>query len=316
MLEVVACPNEGGRMAMVRGGATRDGGLFVGLVECTRCKHQYPVLGGIPILVAQPTQWVASYRDAVLAALSEAGAATRKAIELVDAFAAHAPNAEPMRFGDDWVDAEVIPAHDSGVTILDHGTPTKAFAHFVEMARGRGPCETLLSMLSDRPLGTVVEVGSGAGNFARAIRKQAKRYVVCDLSLRAVFKSLAAARRTRGSLMGGAVVDGDRVRLRQGAVDTVVAAELVDLLADPEDFFDAAARALRRNGRVGIVTPGPDLGTGPDREWALRRVMEQAGLRIAAEQDGVPWIREHSARYFQVYFALAMVAKLGSASST
>ena len=316
MLEVLACPNEGGRLAMVRGGATRDGGLVVGLVQCSRCRHQYPVLGGVPVLVPNPSHWVSSYREAVLAALSEAGAANRKAVDLVNAFASHAPNAEPMRFADDWGEAHVLAAPAEGVTIVDHGTPARAFANFVEMARGRGPCETLLSMLEDRALGTVVEVGSGAGTFARAIRKRAKRYVVCDLSLRAVFKSLITARRTRGSLMGGAVVDADRMRLRSGSVNTVVAAQLVDLLADPEDFFEAMSRALKRRGRFGIVTPGPDLGSGTNGEWALRHVMEQVGLYITDEKDGIPWIREHSARYFQVYFALAMVAERGSESST
>ncbi len=308
LLEVLACPHDGRHLAVVRGGHVKSGGLEVGTIACAHCKHHFPVVGGVPLIVPAPHQWVASYHDAILAALSEAGRATRKAVDLINEFAAHAPHSEPLRFADDWVEAEVISEHDDGVTIVDHGTPARAFANFVEVARGKGPRETLLEMLEDHNWGTTVEVGSGAGSFAKAIRKRAKRYVVCDLSLHAVFKSLEAARRTRGSLMGGVVVDADRMRLRSGSCQTIVAAQLVDLLTHPADFFDDTARALSKRGRLALITPAPDLGDYHNDEWALRRLVEGAGFTVEQERDGVPWVREHSARYFQVYFALAMVA--------
>ena len=312
LLDVIACPLDGGRLAVVRGGRARGGGLDVGALACHRCEQHYPVLGGVPILVALPNEWVAAYHDAVLAALSEAGRASRTAVELVQQYAAAAPaHVEPLRFNDDWIeqeeDPEVIPEPDKGVTIVDHGSPARAFANFVESARGSGPRETLLDLLANHQFGTVVEVGSGAGTFARPLRQRAKRYVVCDLSLRAVFRSLDAAKRTRGSLIGGAVVDADRMRMRSGSVDTLVAAQLIDLLSDPGEFLSSAAIALSDEGKLGMITPAPDLGDPMGNENRLREAVEAAGLHVDAERDGIPWIREHSSRHFQVYFALAMV---------
>jgi len=304
LLDVIACPLDGGRLAVVRGGKARGGGLDVGAIACHGCKQHYPVLGGVPIVVA-------AYHDAVLAALSEAGRASRAAVDLVSQYAAAAPaHVEPMRFNDDWIDhePEVIPQPDKAITIVDHGSPTRAFAHFVELARGRGPRETMLEMLEGHGFGTVVEVGSGAGTFARPFRQRAKRYVVCDLSLRAVFRSLAAARRTRGSLIGGAVVDADFMRLRSGSVHTLVAAQLIELLDDPTAFLESASLALADRGKLGLITPEPNLGNPEGDGQQLRQLVESVGLRIDAERDGIPWIREHNARFFQVYFALAMVA--------
>jgi uncharacterized protein YbaR (Trm112 family)/SAM-dependent methyltransferase len=309
MLEVVACPLEGSRLAVVPGGSASSGGLEYGMLACHRCQQHYPVFGGVPILVPQPQHWVSAYHDAVLAALSEAGRVSRKGVELVNQLATHRAHVDAMQFGDDWVEAEILTQHEDGVTVVDHGAAARLFASFVEKARGSGPRETLLEMLDGHNWGTCVEVGSGAGTFARSIRKRARRYVVCDLSLRAVFNSLHAARRTRGSLMGGAVVDADRMRLRSGSAHTIVAAQLVDLLEHPVDFFQTAAQGLAKHGRLALITPSPDLDSPDDDEWALRRAVEEAGFEVQNERDGVPWIREHSARYFQVFFALAMIAR-------
>jgi uncharacterized protein YbaR (Trm112 family)/SAM-dependent methyltransferase len=310
LLDVVACPLDGGRLAVTRGGKSAAGGLDVGVLACDRCKQQYPVVGGVPIVVSLPAEWLSAYHDAVLAALSEAGRASRAAVELVNQYAAAAPHVEPRRFSDVWVEhePEVIPHADEAVTIVDHGSPAKAFANFVERARGSGPRETLLEMLENHNFGTVVEVGSGAGTFARPIRKRAKRYLVCDLSMRAVLRSLEAARRTRGSLIGGAVVDANRMRLRSGSVQTLVAGQLVDLLDQPRSFFESVAIALADKGRFAVITPAPELGNPEGTERELHEAIEAVGLTIEAARDGIPWIREHSSRHFEVYFALAIVA--------
>lgn len=307
VLDVLACPHDGGRLAIVRGGHTRGGGLEVGELACARCHVRYPVVGGVPLAVPDPHAWVAAYREAVLAALSEVGRATRRAVELIGEYAAGAHAVEARRFADDWVPTELVPQPADAITIVDHGSPARAFAHFCELARGAGPQEVLMQLLADHAWGTTVEFGSGAGTLARAIRRRARRYLACDLSLRAVFRTLDAARRTRGSLLAGAVVDADCVQLRAATCQTIVAAQLVDLLDRPGDLLHAAASALADGGALAVITPAPDLGLGAGDD-ALARAIEETGLRIVAERDGVPWIREHGPRHFEVYFAAAMVA--------
>jgi len=310
LLDVIACPLDGSRLGVARGGTAREGGLEVGALACDRCSQRYPVIGGVPIVVPLPDQWLAAYREEVLAALADPGRAPAEAIALVHEYADRAPRVTARRFSDAWLeeDPEVIPHADEGVTIVDHGLPARLFASFVQRARGAGPRETVLGMLEDHSFGTVVEVGTGAGTFARPIRQRARRYVVCDLSLRAVFRSLEAARRTKGSLIGGAVVDANRLRMRSRSVHTLVAGQLVDVLDDPRSFFESAAIALAEGGRFAVITPAPHLGDDDGTDRALYDALAAVGLTVEATRDGIPWIREHSARHFEVYFALAIVA--------
>lgn len=309
LLEVAACPltDCGGRLEIRPGGHEAGGRLRVGLLGCSACKSLYPVLAGVPILVPDPGAWLAGYRESVLAALAEAGEAPPEAVSLIDSFCRAVPGAEPLRFGDDWTAAE---AGAAPVRPPEDGEAARAFAAFLEAAAGSGPDDTLLALL-DGELGTVWEVGCGAGTLSRRLRPRADRLVISDLSLRAVLRARDAAGAVTGAPVASAVVDAESIGLLPGAVDTVVAAELVDLLDHPERFVAGIADALAVGGRLALATPAPSLGE-PGDDDVLAEVIASAGLAIAEERDAVPWIRAHDRRYYQVYFARVVIARAGS----
>jgi len=116
--------------------------------------------------------------------------------------------------------------------------------------------------------------------------------VVGDLSLR-------AALRARGAPVAAAVLDAEQLPLRPAAVDTLVAAHLVNLLERPARFFTGAARALARRGRLALSTPAPDR---------LDDALAEAGFDVCDSRDPVPWVHVHRPRHVQIYSCRAVVA--------
>jgi len=278
-----------------------------GVVRCRKCKADYPVLGGIPILVPAPDEWIAAYHDAVVASLAEARRLTRNGQNVIDAFARRAPRTEPMRFGDDWVPGEEgseAPLHASSP-----GADATAFDAFLEAAGSPSLPERLLTMLGGRSLGTVLELGPGAGALSRHLRHHSKRLVVADISLRATLRALAACAKGKGAPVEGAVVDAEQLPLRKGAARTVVAANVIDLLDHPAAFLSAVAHGLPNKGRVLLSTPAPGFGFPEGDAEILDGLVERSGLVVTEADDGLPWIRAHGPRHFEVYFVRALVAE-------
>ena len=91
LLELLGCPRCGGELA------PRDSALPQ--LGCEDCGAEYPVLAGVPILVADPSRYVAQHRDAILATLLEVGA-HEGAAEAVAAMTSRAPMVAPVPFDD------------------------------------------------------------------------------------------------------------------------------------------------------------------------------------------------------------------------
>ncbi|MEZ4404091.1 MAG: methyltransferase domain-containing protein [Kofleriaceae bacterium] len=256
-------------------------------LRCRACGAVYPVLAGVPVVVPSPMDYLASYRDPVLATLAELGAATPAAVALVDQFAAPARGrAEPLGFGDDWTvdegDAARPPAATADATIAGW------------LAAVPDPSARLAAAVP-ADADVVVEVGCGGNLLARQLARRGRTVVVADLSFRAVARTVAAT----GAL--GVVVDAAALPFGAGTVDAVVAANLLDLLDEPGGFVAGAVAALAPAGALILSTPDPALGT--DEPGFLAGLLADHGLTATTIAAGVPWLRAHSSRYFQLYFA-------------
>ncbi len=299
VLDVIACASCAGRLAVMPGRAL--------LVACRRCGARFPVLGGVPIVVPSPADYLAGYRDAALAALAERGRAPRVAVAVVDAFARAGARTEPLAFGDDWVAHEVgdaAPPAGDAAAMADAGPAAATFRRFLDATGGDASVDAaIIAALPARPR-TIVEVGAGAGVLARRLARVpgVERLVVGDLSLRAALRAAG-----RGPRVAAAVLDAEALPLRPRSVDAIVAAELVDLLAAPERLLEAAAVALRPRGRLILATPDPSLGTGDDDR--LLALLARDRWRVVAHHRRVPWVRPHTPRHYQVYFADVLAAE-------
>ncbi len=277
-----------------------------GVVRCRKCKADYPVLGGIPILVPAPDEWIAAYRDAVVSSLAEAGRLTKAGQKLIADFSARAPRTEPLRFGDDWVPSDTDEGHPHA---FGDSQDAKTFDGFLARTESPSLPVRLLAMLGGRSLGTVLELGPGAGALSRHLRHHAKRLVVADLSLRATLRAQGACKKGDGAPVEGAVVDAEQLPLRRGAARTVVAANVIDLLDHPAAFLSGVADGLPNNGRLLLSTPSPGFGFPEGDAEILDGLVERSGLVITKSEDGLPWVRAHGPRHFEVYFVRALVAE-------
>ena len=288
LLALLTCPRAGcgGGLRATRGGA---------VLTCRACPALYPVLDGIPIVVPEPHAYLASYRDPVLATLAEHGLASPTAVALVAAFADAAGPTEPLAFGDDWTRDET--ARPTAATDDD-----AIRAWLATAADPRAALAAAVPATATR----VLEVGCGANQLAAALVRRGRVVVATARSLRAVA-------RTRAAVPGvlGAVVEAEALPFAPGRFDAVVAANLVDLLDEPDRFLAAAAQLLGRAGRLVVSSPAPDLGTGDDDHLGARLVA--AGLAVVAHRRGQPWLRAHTARHFQLYFADLVVGARGAA---
>jgi len=271
ILEVVACSQLGCAGRLRRRGPT---------ARCVACKTIYPVLAGVPIVVPAPAHWMAAHRDAVLATLVDHDAVDRATIDVVDAFASAARDATPAPFSDDWAEGEIF------------ALPFPPRPHLAEV---------IAELVGDKP-GTVLDLGCGDGAIAAMLAPRARRLAVADRSLRAV---LRASARTGAA---GVVVDAEQVALRN--IDTLVAANLIDLLDDPHGFLTIARAALSKRGRLVLSTPEPGLGSPGDD--AILDALHGARLAPRDVRDPVPWPRVHHPRRAQLDACwVASCVKLG-----
>ncbi len=282
---VLRCPRCGGAL---------DIGKY--LARCQVC-GPYPVLGDVPVLVADPSGYCARFHDAILAALAEHDLAEREGVAVVQAFAEGRAEAREA-FGDDWTSHE---ASGGDAPVPVKGAATKALSALLKVAREDGPASWFERRL--KPVKLALEVGCGAGERSEVLAQHAERLLVGDLSLRAVFRARARAARHE-SEVAGVVMDAVALPIRKGTLDLLIAEHVVDLLDEPFEFLTQARKALGKKGELLITTPEPSLGFGEDD--ALEKLAERAKFKVAERRDGLPWLRVNSARFVECYLVQAL----------
>jgi SAM-dependent methyltransferase len=249
----------------------------------------WPVLGGIPFLVLDPSRWLAGRRTHTLAALAEAGRLRPEDVAALDDFAS-AVRAAPHDVPDDFLDDEELP-----VDVIEG--PSADVVRALLASRG-----TLVDWLASRcGSGPVLEIGAGAGALTR--RLTGRPLVVVDHSVRALLRA------TAGTDAIPVVGDATALPVAPEAFGTVVAANVLDVIDDPVAAVDEIAASLAPGGRLVCCSPDPALGARGGPEEALVDVLEAAGLRIVEDVDGLPWLRVHGARELQVFVVRALVAE-------
>jgi SAM-dependent methyltransferase len=260
----------------------------------------YPVLGDVPLLVADPSAYCARFHDAILAALAEQDLAEREVVAVVEAFA-EGRSELAQSFGDDWTSHEVS-GGEAPVPVK--GAATKALGSLLSAAQKDGPASWIASRLKRVKL--TLEVGCGAGERSEVLARKCERLLVGDLSLRAVFRARARAAR-HDAEVAGVVMDAEALPIRRGTLDLLVAEHVVDLLDEPFEFLEQARKALGRGGELLVTTPEPSLGFGEDD--ALEGLAVRAKFKVHERRDGLPWLRVNSSRFVECYLVQALALR-------
>lgn len=153
--------------------------------------------------------------------------------------------------------------------------------------------KALLAALSGRPIGDLVDMGTGTGRVLELLAPHVERAVGIDLSR----EMLAAARANleRAGLSNCMVRQGDitQLPLPAGSADAVTLHQVLHYAADPAAVVAEAARVLRPGGRLVVVDFAPHELEILRDQHAHRRLGfaddEVAGWFAAAglEADGV-----------------------------
>lgn len=285
LAQVLRCPRCGSALE-----------LAAQLARCAAC-GPYPILGGVPVLVADPSGYCARFHDAILATLAEQGLADRESVAVVESFA-EGRSDSPEVFGDDWTSHE---ASGGEAPVPVKGAATRALKSLLDVAREDGPARWLERNME--PVKLALEIGCGAGERSEVIAKHAERVLVGDLSLRAVFQARARASREDADVEG-VVMNAEALPVRHGALDLLVAEHVIDLLDEPFEFFARARKVLRKKGKLLLTTPEPSLGFGEDD--AVEQLALRAKFRVNERRDGLPWLRINSSRFVECYLVQAL----------
>jgi SAM-dependent methyltransferase len=250
-------------------------------------------------MLADPGEYLATYRESVLTSLVEEGKASQSALAIVDDFS-RGYVVDPMRYADDWTAVE---GGEASPKLAVSSQALENFHALTQADKDAGLHATVLRMIGGEHHDSIIEVGPGAGGLSPLLAAQCDQLVLIDSSLRSLLRSQRACRSAKAGV-AAIVGDAENLEMASDCASVVVAANLVDLLDEPERFLLSVSRWLVRKGDFILTTPEPSLGTESDD--ALRELMESLEFKVDAEDDGIPWIRMHSARYSQLYWLQAL----------
>jgi SAM-dependent methyltransferase len=134
--------------------------------------------------------------------------------------------------------------------------------------------EPLLAQVALRASGTLLDVGCGRRPFEQLFAARVGRYIGLDWP--------SSRERARPDVVGDALA----LPLRAGAVDTVLATELMEHLPSPDAFLAEVARVLRRPGVLILTVPFMEPLHEEPRDYfrftphGLRALLERHGFAV------------------------------------
>ena len=113
--------------------------------------------------------------------------------------------------------------------------------------------DALVATLSPRPLGRMLDVGTGTGRMAELFAQEADRVVALDKSLAMLRVARAKLQHLPAERIELAQADFTDLPFPEASFDTVLFHQVLHFAQDPQSALSEAARVLAPGGRVAIV---------------------------------------------------------------
>ncbi len=316
---------------------SRDGRLWHGILHCSNsaCWMEFPVIDGVPVLVADPAAFLQNARVQVLARDALPGGVESLVGDAlgpggeVDTTRQHLSIYADAHYAD-WAGGDVpdiVGTLGAGLEALGAlERPAEGPAIDLGGATGRGGWE-----LAARGLGPVL-VGDLNVSFLRFAQRLAlegaatygRRRVGLVYDPVTVTLPAGADGRLGGGRLDFWAVDAMALPFRAGAFRLATAINLVDSISGPTEAVAETARVLAPGGGAVFATPhdwtptaaeparwmGGHSQRGPNggaAEPVLAATLARHGLRPVAERSGLPWRLRLHARAV-MHYDLHMIA--------
>ena len=218
-------------------------------LTCPRCGRVYPLVTGVPdVRLAYPDPYLSIDEDRERA---RALAASADDLDLEELLAEH------------WRASGYPESLAQRFLGLERSAVNRATTYLDAIERERG-----------RPLGdadALLEVGCGTGAVATTAAARVGRAVATDLSMRWMVLAKKRLAEAGAQAVELACCSAEELPFPAGTFDVVVAADVIEHVADQRDFVTACHAVLRPGGMLFLATPNRlSLGLEPHvRVWGV-----------------------------------------------
>ncbi|MCJ7772484.1 MAG: methyltransferase domain-containing protein, partial [Desulfobacterales bacterium] len=314
--------------------------LVEGLLTCRDCGQTYPILGGLPILVADPWQYVLDRKGLIFDLVSDSKIPISRSME--ELVHLKKPDTKPATLGIEKYENptilnEYLAAHYDD---FSKALPKDHPLHFIIRDYYRSDFySTAFEMLKPYLSSTVValDLGCSVGRGAYEMAGHCKLVYGIELSYNLAFAARRVLRHFPSQLSDYPLkFDGDITQnrllpnLRKDNVEIIVASadnlpfptarfgatnswNLIDRLSAPEKMLAEQERVLSPNGILSLTSPyNWETCQTPRENWiggtiespTVNVIRERLllNLEILDEKAYMPWIFWIFERYFELFF--------------
>jgi len=321
--------------------------IVEGLLRCTRCRAEYPILCSLAVLLPETLTWLRSNYSTILNVAVEQGITiSRSMLDYLHFNGAHIP---PRETSDGWnysafnrISLYLCAHYDNVLDTLSAAHPLTELLH---QYYGRDLYSVLIQMLAPHlyPAQHALDIGCNVGRMSRELAAHCGVVYGVDMAFGAAFTARRAllgkpSQLTNYDLFRDGhiresrlldlpplqnaevlIASGTNLPFPDSAFDVVNSSNIIDVVSDPAKLVQEKRRALKDGGIFAMTDPycweisasiekWPGGRNGITSIEGVHQLLESE-FDVIAEKDNVPWVlREHD-RKFSIYINHCVVGR-------